>query len=135
VQDTKTLINKYYDAFNRQDMTAFLDCLSDDIIHDINQGNRQVGKDIFAKFMEHMNHCYRETATDLVVMVNEDGSRASAEFIIDGTYLVTDQGLPEAKQQTYRLPVGTFFTIKNNKISRVTNYYNLEDWINQVNQL
>jgi hypothetical protein len=42
--------------------------------------------------------------------------------------------LPEAKQQHYRLPVGAFFSIKNNKISRVTNYYNLQDWISQVNK-
>lgn len=129
---TTNLIKQYYDAFNRQDMESFLDCLSDNVVHDINQGGCQKGKDAFSKFMGHMNHCYKEIAMDIVIMVNDDGSRAAAEFIIEGTYLATDQGLPEAKQQHYRLPVGAFFNIENDKISRVTNYYNMQDWLNQV---
>jgi len=132
MQTTKDLIKQYYDAFNRQDMKAFLNCLSDNVVHVINQRGCQKGKDAFSKFMDHMNHCYKETAMDLVIMVNEDGSRAAAEFIIEGTYLVTDEGLPEAKQQQYRLPVGAFFSIDDNKISRVTNYYNMQDWLDQV---
>ncbi len=131
---TKNLIQQYYDAFNKQDMQAFMNCLSDDVIHDINQGGTQNGKDAFAKFMEHMNHCYKETASDIIIMAVEDGSHAAAEFTIEGTYLATDKGLPEAKQQQYQLPVGSFFSIKNGKISRVRTYYNMQDWINQVSQ-
>ena len=51
---------------------------------------------------------------------------------MNGTYLATDDGLPEAKGQTYRLPAGSFFTLKDGKIARVTTYYNLADWIAQV---
>ncbi len=65
-------------------------------------------------------------------MINEDGSRASAEFIVEGTYLATDKELPEAKHQHYQLPCGAFFEIRNHKIMRVTNYYNLQDWLKQV---
>ena len=75
MQETKELIKEYYDAFNRQDMKTLLNCLSENIIHDINQGSCQEGKDAFSKFMDHMNHCYKETTTDLVIMVNEDGTR------------------------------------------------------------
>lgn len=132
MQTTKNLVKQYYEAFNHQDMKTFLNCLSEDVIHDINQGGCHIGKDSFSKFMDHMNQCYQETVTDLVIMVNEDGSRAAAEFIIEGTYLSTDKGLPEAKQQHYRLPVGAFFSIEKNQISRVTNYYNMQDWLNQV---
>ena len=39
----KDTIRAYYDAFNRQDMAAFLDLLTDDVAHDINQGERQTG--------------------------------------------------------------------------------------------
>ena len=134
MQSTISLINQYYSAFNHQDIDAFLNCLSDDVIHDINQGKQQIGREAFSTFMNHMNHCYKETVLDLVIMVNETGDRAAAEFMIEGKYLMTDKGLPEAKGQYYKLPVGTFFSIKNNKISRVTTYYNLQDWINQVNK-
>ena len=64
----------------------------------------------------------------------EAGDRAAAEFVVNGTYLKTDEGLPEAKGQTYRLPAGTFFTIRDGKIARVTTYYNLSDWMRQVGQ-
>ena len=60
------------------------------------------------------------------------GSRAAAEFIVSGTYLDNDEGLPEAKGQTYKLPAGSFFEIRDGKIARITTYYNLTDWISQV---
>lgn len=126
------IIRAYYDAFNAQDMDTFLALLTDDVAHDINQGERQIGKDAFAKFMQHMNRCYRETLTDMVIMVNEAGTRGSAEFIVNGEYLATDEGLPEAKGQTYKLPAGAFFELRDGKVARVTNYYNLNDWIAQV---
>ena len=125
-------IRAYYDAFNRRDMDAFLALLHDEVVHDINQGERQTGKAAFASFMDHMNRCYRETLTDMVIMASEDGKRASAEFIVNGEYLQTDEGLPEANGQKYVLPAGAFFDLKDGKVSRVTNYYNLNDWIAQV---
>ncbi|MGP4692830.1 ketosteroid isomerase-related protein [Agrobacterium cavarae] len=125
-------IRAYYDAFNRQDMDAFLALLTDDVVHDINQGERQVGKQVFATFMQHMNRCYKENLTEMVIMASEDGKRASAEFVVNGEYLATDEGLPEANGQTYVLPAGAFFELKDGKVARVTNYYNLNDWIAQV---
>ncbi|MBO9655671.1 MAG: nuclear transport factor 2 family protein [Agrobacterium tumefaciens] len=125
-------IRAYYDAFNRQDMDAFLALLHDEVVHDINQGERQTGKAAFASFMDHMNRCYRENLTEMVIMASADGKRASAEFIVNGEYLVTDEGLPEANGQKYVLPAGAFFDLKDGKVSRVTNYYNLNDWIAQV---
>lgn len=125
-------IRAYYDAFNAQDMDAFLALLDDEVAHDINQGARQVGKAAFAKFMDHMNRCYRETLTDIVVMQSADGTRGAAEFIVNGTYLATDEGLPEANGQTYRLPAGAFFEVKDGKVARISNYYSLPDWIAQV---
>lgn len=126
------IIRAYYDAFNRQDMEAFLALLDENVVHDINQGERQVGKAAFATFMAHMNRCYKEELTDMVIMTSEDGSRGAAEFVVNGAYLATDEGLPEAKGQTYKLPAGAFFEVKGDKVSRVTNYYSLNDWIAQV---
>ncbi len=92
-------IRAYYDAFNRGDMAAFLDLLAEDVAHDINQGERQVGKQAFRTFMDHMNRCYRERLTDIVVMESSDGTRGAAEFVVNGEYLASDPGLPEAKGQ------------------------------------
>lgn len=129
---TLELVRKYYDCFNAKDFEGQLSLLTDDVIHDINQGERQTGKETFRKFLGIMDTNYDEFLDNMVIMVTEDGKRASAEFICNGTYKVTAEGLPAARGQKYRLPVGAFFEIANGKIARVTNYYNLEDWINQV---
>ncbi|SHM26958.1 ketosteroid isomerase-related protein [Roseibium suaedae] len=129
---TLALLERYYAAFNAGDTAAMEALVSDDIAHDVNQGGRRNGKALFAQFNAHMTRCYKEQLTDMVLFANEDGTRAAAEFIVNGTYLATDEGLPEAAGQTYRLPAGTFFDVKDGKIARITTYYNLEDWIAQV---
>ncbi|MDF1582070.1 MAG: ketosteroid isomerase-related protein [Methyloprofundus sp.] len=133
-QDTIKLITHYYAAFNSGDMDTFLSLLTDDVIHDINQGERQVGKEAFKQFMQVMNTSYKEELVDMVIMSTPDGSRGSAEFVVLGEYLKADQGLPDAQGQKYRLPAGAFFEIRDNKVARITNYYNLEDWIAQVSE-
>jgi steroid delta-isomerase-like uncharacterized protein len=130
--DAIDLIRRYYAAFNNGDMTIFLSLLTDDVTHDINQGTSETGKAAFGIFMDRMNRHYRERIEDIVVMATEDGTRAAAEFYVHGEYLSTDEGLPPADGQTYRLPAGAFFEIRDNKVARVTNYYNLQDWIKQV---
>lgn len=129
---TLGLIQRYYAAFNAGDMETFLGLLTEDVAHDINQGRREVGKAAFSTFMAHMNRCYRERLVDVVIMASDDGNRASAEFTVLGEYLVTDEGLPPANGQTYKLPAGAFFDIRDGRVARVTNYYNLQDWIAQV---
>ena len=129
---SEALIRKYYDAFNRGDREAMLSLLTDDVAHDINQGGREVGKEAFRRFLAHMDRCYREKLTDIVVTTSSDGTHAAAEFVVHGTYLATDAGLPPARGQTYRLPAGTFFALRDGRIARVTTCYNLADWSAQV---
>ena len=129
---SEALIRKYYDAFNRGDREAMLSLLTDDVAHDINQGGREVGKEAFRRFLAHMDRCYREVLTDIVVMTSPDGTHAAAEFVVHGTYLATDAGLPPARGQTYQLPAGTFFALRDGRIARVTTCYNLADWSAQV---
>jgi steroid delta-isomerase-like uncharacterized protein len=131
-QATIQLITNYYAAFNAGDMQTFESLLTDDVAHDINQGGRETGKAAFRAFMQRMNGAYREHLTDIVVFANADGSRAAAEFIVNGEYLASDPGLPPAHGQKYRLPAGAFFDVRDGKVARITNYYNLQDWIAQV---
>lgn len=129
---TRALIDRYYSAFNAGDNDAMLACLTEDIAHDINQGGRQSGKAAFRAFLAHMDRCYRERLTDIVVMTSPDGARAAAEFVVHGAYLATDEELPPATGQTYVLPAGAFFEVRDGLIARVSVYYNLADWIAQV---
>lgn len=126
------LILAYYAAFNRGDWDGMLALLDEEVAHDLNQGPRETGRDAFAAFLQRMARSYREQLHDIVVMVSPDGARAAAEYIVHGEYLADDTGLPPAHGQKYMLPGGAFFELRNGRIQRVTNYYNLEDWIAQV---
>lgn len=126
------LVSSYYAAFNAGDREAFLALLTDDVKHDTNQGGREVGKPQFRAFLERMDRCYAEQVVELQVFASECGTRAAAEFFIDGTYLATDEGLPPATGQRYHLRVGAFFDIAGGKVDRITNYYNLQEWLRLV---
>ena len=126
------LVQAYYAAFNAGDRAAMLALLTDDVAHDLNQGARETGRAAFVAFMQRMDASYRERLEDIVVMATADGRRAAAEYVVHGAYLADDAGLPPAKGQRYVLPGGAFFDIQGGRIARVSNYYNLEDWIAQV---
>ncbi|MFN3207780.1 MAG: ketosteroid isomerase-related protein [Roseovarius sp.] len=128
----KNVIEAYFDAFNKGDVQGMLDCLSEDVAHHVNEGQVRTGKAAFADFCAHMSRCYEEHLDNMVIFEAEGGARGAAEFVVNGTYLATDEGLPEAKGQRYKLPAGSFFTLENNKISRVVTVFNLADWTRQV---
>ncbi len=132
--DTIALIRRYYDAFNAANAGGMLDCLTDDVEHRVNEGAHRIGKEKFAEFCSHMGVSYREQLKDMTVFATDDGSRGAAEFVVHGEYLKTDPGLPEAKGQRYILPAGGFFDIRDGKISRITTFYNLNDWVAQVSR-
>jgi steroid delta-isomerase-like uncharacterized protein len=109
-----------------------LACLAEDVVHDVNQGARRTGKTAFRAFSAHMERCYAEQLESIVVMATADGAGAAAEFDVLGTYIETDDGLPPATGQTYRLPAGAFFEVTDGLIARVTTYYNLAAWLKQI---
>jgi steroid delta-isomerase-like uncharacterized protein len=126
------LLEDYYSAFNAHDSAAMLDLLAENVVHEPCQGQPRHGKGLFRDFLAHMDACYREQVIDPQLFVSEDGARGAAEFMLEGEYLATDGDLPVAHGQRYRLRVGTFFAFADGTIARVTNHYNLQDWIEQV---
>jgi steroid delta-isomerase-like uncharacterized protein len=126
------VVKRYFDAFNAKNAADMLDCLSDDVAHHVNEGGVRRGKEAFAAFCDHMTRCYDERLSDIVIFDAPDHGRAAAEYVVNGKYLSTDQGLPEARGQSYTLPAGSFFDVRDGRITRVTTRYNLSDWISQV---
>lgn len=126
------LLASYYEMFNAGDWDGMVALLADDVLHEPSQGAPRQGRDQFRAFLDHMNRCYRETVHDPVFMVSDDGARGAAEFDLSGTYLSTDGDLPPASGQGYRLRVGAFFAFRDGRIARVSNHYNLNDWLAQI---
>ena len=129
---SKAIIQQYYEYFNSKNLPSFLNLLDKDVVHEISQGTTEKGIDAFAAFMNRMNKAYDEHLRNIVIMSNEDGSRLAAEFIVEGTYKATDGTLPDAKNQKYTINCGAFFEVKNQKITRISNHYNMNDWLSQV---
>jgi steroid delta-isomerase-like uncharacterized protein len=129
---SREVIDRYYRAFNAGDSDGMLALLTDDVVHDINQGGREHGKPAFAAFLARMSEAYQEQLEDVVIMLDASGKRAAAEFTVSGRYLKAEPGLPAAHGQAYRLPAAGLFELRDGKIARVTTYYNLAEWLRQV---
>jgi steroid delta-isomerase-like uncharacterized protein len=128
----KAVIEQYYAHFNAANYEGMLGLLSDDVLHEPSQGDPRKGKQLFREFLQHMENCYKEQVLSPVIMVSDDGARAAAEFMLNGSYLKTDSDLPAARGQQYRLRVGAFFDLADGRITRVSNHYNLQDWLRQI---
>jgi steroid delta-isomerase-like uncharacterized protein len=103
---TEKLIRAYYDCFNRADWDGMVGLMAADVAHDVNQGGREVGREAFRRFLERMAAAYREEVVELIVLTEESGKRAAAEYLVSGNYLKTDEGLPPARGQVYRIAGG-----------------------------
>ena len=132
-QDRATeLVLTYYSAFNRGDWDGLLALLADDVVHDPNQCAREHGREAFAAYLARMRVSCHEQLRDIVVLVAPDGDRAAAEYVAHGEYLSTDEGQPAAHGQKYQLPGGAFFEIREDRIARVSHFYNQQAWLAQV---
>ena len=131
---SRTLIERYFSAFNRADWEGMVELVDEQVAHDPNQGEREIGSERFRAHLGKIARCSIEVLIDLRILVGNDGAHAAAEYIISGQYLSSRDGLPPARGQRYRLPGGTFFAIAGHRIARVSNYYNLPEWIAQISR-
>ena len=131
-QAAMATVAAYFEAFNAGNAEGMLALVTADVEHHVNQGEVRRGRAAFTEFCSHMGRSYRERLEDMVILTSDDGTRAAAEFTVQGEYLATDPGLPEARGQRYVLPAGSFFALRDGRIARVTTHYNLQDWIRQV---
>ena len=109
-----------------------LSLLSEDVRHEVNQGEPRIGRQLYRAFLQHMDECYSEQLTDMVFFTEPTGKRIAVEFTVNGVYKKTDGDLVPASGQRYVLPAGAFLEVADGKITRVTTYYNLPLWIKLV---
>lgn len=125
-------VQQYYSYFNTKNWEGMLSLLNAEIRHEPNQGDTRIGIDLFTEFLQKMDDSYEENLTDMVFFSEPSGSRVAVEFVVNGIYKKGEEGLPEAKNQTYVLPAAAFLEVNEGKITRVTTYYNLPLWIDLV---
>lgn len=126
------IVEKYYEAFNQQNWDAMLALVHPNIAHEPNQGESRLGKEAFTVFMADMDRCYSEELKDIVLYSSSYPDKIAACFMVHGIYKEGDEGFPEAKGQKYVLPAAAFLELRDGLISKVTTYYNLQQWIKLV---
>ena len=82
------------------------------MIHDICQGETEIGHEAFRKFMEFCFDVCNEKARDILIIVSENGRHAAVKLVIDGVYLKSVTGYPSAKNQKYTLPIYAFLKLR-----------------------
>lgn len=128
------IAQQYYNCFNQRNWSGMLALLDPEIRHEPNQGEPRIGLALFEDFLKLMDDSYEETLTDMVFFSEPDNTRVAVEFVVNGIYKKGEEGLPEAHGQSYILPAAAFLEVKNDKITRVTTYYNLPLWIKLVSE-
>lgn len=126
------IVKQYYAAFNNKDWAGMLALVDPEIRHEPNQGDVRIGIEKFTEFLGMMDTSYEETLTDMVFFTEPSATRVAVEFTVNGIYKKGEEGLPEAHGQQYVLPAAAFVEVKNEKITRVTTFYNLPLWIKLV---
>ena len=131
--ETVALIQRYYAAFNAADSEAMLACLGEDVAHDVNQGGRRTGKAAFRDFSRAHGPLLRRAAGEH--RGDGDAGRRQGRRRVRRARHATSRptrACPRPAGQTYRLPAGAFFEVRDGLIIRVTTYYNLAAWLRQI---
>lgn len=126
------IVQQYYTAFNNKNWAGMLALVDPLIRHEPNQGDVRIGVEKFTEFLGMMDTSYEETLTDMVFFTEPSGKRVAIEFTVNGIYKKGEEGLPEAHGQKYVLPAAAFVEVVDEKITRVTTFYNLQLWISLV---
>ena len=128
----ETILREFFNHCNRQEWQEACSLLHDQVLHDINQGPRVIGREPFLKYLVEMARYYQEKVSQVFILASDDGSRGSVEFYVHGTYLKTHGLLPKASGQPYEGFHGVFFEIENNQISRFSHYFNFQSFLEQL---
>ena len=129
---SEKIIHQYYEYLATRDLDNFIRLLSPEVIHEINQGETERGKQNFRIFMEDQFSQGKYHIKDLIIFTSPDGKYATSRFICSGEYYKTLPGYPKATGQKWEIPVVSFFKIENDKISHVAVYFNDNAWRKQL---
>ncbi|MDP1578182.1 MAG: nuclear transport factor 2 family protein, partial [Cypionkella sp.] len=68
-RSARNTVTAYYAAFNAENPTGMLACVTDGIEHRVNEGGIRLGREKFAEFCTHMGVSYREQLKDIEIFV------------------------------------------------------------------
>jgi steroid delta-isomerase-like uncharacterized protein len=126
------IVKKYYAAYNAGDAQAEAALMSESVLHESNQGKSTVGRKHYLEFSQSGKDSYKEKCTNIEYFTGANPENVLAESTVVGHYVKSVDGYPKAKNQRYQLRVVESFEVKNGQITRLSTFYNEQDWIRQI---
>ena len=124
MSDLATLVRRYVDRYNLNDVDGMLDCCADDVVFETvsNPGGsiRLTGKDEMREVIEATTRAFRERRHELVSIL-VDGERAAAETVFSGV-AAAELGQYVRPGEHVSIRGATMFELKDNKLSRICDY-------------
>jgi steroid delta-isomerase-like uncharacterized protein len=124
MSDVATLVRRYVDRYNSNDVDGMLDCCADDVIFETitNPGGsiRLSGKEEMREVIEATTRAFRERRHEVVTIL-VDGQRAAAETVFSGV-AAAELGQHVRSGEHVSIRGATMFELKDNKLSRICDY-------------
>jgi steroid delta-isomerase-like uncharacterized protein len=124
MSDVATLVRRYVDRYNSNDVDGMLDCCADDVIFETvtNPGGsiRLNGKDEMREVIEATTRAFRERRHEVVTIL-VDGERAAAETVFSGV-AAAELGQHVRPGEHVSIRGATMFELKGDKLSRICDY-------------
>jgi steroid delta-isomerase-like uncharacterized protein len=124
MSDVATLVRRYVERYNSNDVDGMLDCCSDDVVFETvqNPGGamKLAGKDSVREVLEATTRAFRERRHELVRLI-VDGERAAAETVFSG---VAAAELSETVRPGDHVSIrgATIFELRGDRLARICDY-------------
>ncbi|MEY2759693.1 MAG: hypothetical protein RIR33_3471 [Pseudomonadota bacterium] len=124
MSDVATLVRRYVDRYNSNDVDGMLECCADDVVFETvtNPGGsiRLSGKDEMREVIEATTRAFRERRHEVVTIL-VDGQRAAAETVFSGV-AAAELGQHVRPGEHVSIRGATMFELRDNKLSRICDY-------------
>jgi steroid delta-isomerase-like uncharacterized protein len=133
-QATEATLLTFANVFNSGDHGAVIDLCQEDVIHDINGAQREIGTDKLKLHLATAKAHRADKLADVIVLSSPDGSHGALDCTLRGTYVASIDGLPKANGQRYALPAIFMFELDDGKISRFVTHFDMQEWLRQISE-
>ncbi len=124
MSDVATLVRRYVDRYNSNDVEGMLDCCSEDVVFETitNPGGsiKLNGKDEMREVIEATTRAFRERRHE-VVNILVDGVKAAAETVFSGV-AAAELGNHVRQGEHVSIRGATLFETRGDKLSRICDY-------------
>jgi len=124
MSDVATLVRRYVERYNSNDVEGMLECCADDVVFETisNPGGsiRLSGKDEMREVIEATTRAFLERRHELVTIL-VDGQRAAAETVFSGV-AAAELGQYVRQGEHVSIRGATMFELRDNKLSRICDY-------------